>query len=106
MRELMNERNRDFFSKQQEKDKKAIRIVKKNREDLIRQGIYPSKFRMPLGLQLELTSKCNLLCKHCYNSSGNTNSIDKMTTQDWEKLCNDIYKSVLKNSRYDLVLNN
>ncbi|MBN2203216.1 MAG: radical SAM protein [Candidatus Aenigmarchaeota archaeon] len=32
--------------------------------------IYPKELSSPLGCQLELTHKCNLRCKQCYNSSG------------------------------------
>ncbi|MBV5308181.1 radical SAM/SPASM domain-containing protein [Chromatium okenii] len=54
------------------------------------QGLYPKQFSLPLGLQLELTSKCNLYCKHCYNSSGENHNKDKMTVADWNKLVNDV----------------
>ena len=33
--------------------------------------IYPKELGGPLGCQLELTHKCNLRCKQCYNQSGN-----------------------------------
>jgi len=36
----------------------------------IKEGITPPYFSAPLGVQLEITSKCNLTCVHCYNYSG------------------------------------
>lgn len=56
------------------------------------QGVYPKAFSLPLGLQLELTSKCSLYCKHCYNASGENHSKDKMTVLDWKKVVNDIIR--------------
>ena len=40
---------------------------------------------MPLTLQFELTARCNVHCKHCYNVSGENNSQpDAMTPQRWK----------------------
>jgi MoaA/NifB/PqqE/SkfB family radical SAM enzyme len=47
------------------------------------QGLYPKSFFMPLGLQFEITSKCGLYCKHCYNASGESHSKDEMTGKNW-----------------------
>ena len=79
----MNSSEKDFFLAQEASDKKSLALVRQNREKLIAEGCYPEKFRMPLGLQLELTSKCNLSCKHCYNLSGIDSPKDKMGIPEW-----------------------
>ncbi|MDT1012016.1 radical SAM protein [Plesiomonas shigelloides] len=53
-------------------------------------GTYPSHFSYPVGLQFELTSKCNLTCKHCYNSSGSNHYTDLMHPSDWNELAKQI----------------
>lgn len=53
-------------------------------------GSYPTSFEYPIGLQFELTSKCNLTCKHCYNSSGLDHYKDSMTPEDWNNLAHQI----------------
>ena len=52
---------------------------------LIQNHLYPQRFSMPLTLQFELTSRCNVHCKHCYNSSGSNISNDAMTPQKWKE---------------------
>jgi MoaA/NifB/PqqE/SkfB family radical SAM enzyme len=44
---------------------------------------YPTSFSQPLGFQLEVTSRCNLVCKHCYNTSGGDGS-DEMSEAEWD----------------------
>lgn len=53
-------------------------------------GTYPSLYSYPVGLQFELTSKCNLTCKHCYNSSGSGHYEDLMKPEDWKSLAQQI----------------
>lgn len=55
-------------------------------------GLYPNHFSYPVGLQFELTSKCNLVCKHCYNSSGSDHYQDVMSPQDWKELAHNIVR--------------
>lgn len=62
----------------------------KQEQDL---GIYPKVFQFPIGLQFELTSKCNLFCNHCYNNSGEKENRDDMTINDWKMLVDDIIKN-------------
>ena len=51
-------------------------------------GLYPKKFDMPILLQFELTHKCNVFCKHCYNNSGTHNTYkDAMTHEKWKQFC-------------------
>lgn len=54
-----------------------------------RQGLYPSSLSLPIGVQFELTSECNLFCKHCYNKSfmGRKSS---MKIEDWKIVARDI----------------
>ena len=54
-----------------------------------KKGLYPTELSMPIGLQFELTAKCNLSCKHCYNNSS-FNRESTMTLDDWEMVVNDI----------------
>lgn len=64
--------------KQIEKEIHSIQILQKEKR-------YPVTFRMPLTLQFELTTHCNVKCKHCYNNSGaNNDSHDAMTPQAWK----------------------
>ncbi len=56
------------------------------------QGLYPKSFSLPVGLQFELTSKCSLYCKHCYNGSGENHAKDDMTVSDWKNLVDGVIK--------------
>ena len=67
------------------KDKKAANDEATHIRSLIDNGLYPARFTMPLTLQFELTSHCNVHCKHCYNVSGEDNSApDRMTPERWK----------------------
>jgi MoaA/NifB/PqqE/SkfB family radical SAM enzyme len=47
-------------------------------------GLLPDEgWSAPLGLQLELTHKCNLECVHCYNNSSAHRTEDDLTTEEW-----------------------
>jgi MoaA/NifB/PqqE/SkfB family radical SAM enzyme len=81
-----------YFETKQQKDIKTIHTIKGTRDQLIKDGLYPKKFSMPLSIQFEVTSKCNLRCKHCYNKSGEPSSNDKMTNERWLFLCQEIVK--------------
>ena len=67
------------------KDKKQAHDEAENLRRLIDAKLYPERFLMPLTLQFELTGKCNVHCKHCYNLSGENNSQDRMTPENWKK---------------------
>ena len=67
------------------KDKKLANDEAEHLRSLIASRLYPEKFTMPLTLQFELTSHCNVHCKHCYNASGEDNSShDQMTPERWK----------------------
>ena len=40
------------------------------------------KYDYPIGLQIELTGRCNLKCHHCYNSSGEAGILD-LKNNEW-----------------------
>lgn len=68
------------------------KIISKHRDKLTKNGHIPNKLIMPLTLQFELTSKCNLKCKHCYNKS-KFNNTDLLKIDDWVKLCNKLIEN-------------
>lgn len=49
-------------------------------------GLIPTVYSQPIGVQLEITYRCNLKCSHCYNESGFP-SMDKfkeeLSEQQW-----------------------
>lgn len=44
----------------------------------------------PLGVQLEITSACNLRCHHCYNASSERD-IQELTDEEWIKISKEIF---------------
>jgi len=75
----------EVYKKYDETEIESTKRVISNLQD---NGLYPHKFNMPLLLQLELTSKCNLHCKHCYNDSNNQKSQqDEMSVEKWISFC-------------------
>lgn len=61
-----------------------LRDEKGINEALFKKGFYSKSHEFPIAaLQFELTSRCNLACKHCYNNSGVNNISDAMTTEKW-----------------------
>ena len=47
-----------------------LRLSSKIFKDIQDRKLYPKELDGPLGCQLELTHRCNLRCKQCYNQSG------------------------------------
>ena len=73
----------DEIEKRLKREKASVVRVVNDRERLIAEGSYPAKFDFPIAMQFELTSRCNLRCKHCYNRSGENRAPDAMTGDDW-----------------------
>jgi MoaA/NifB/PqqE/SkfB family radical SAM enzyme len=71
---------------------KQLRIEKALFEKEIREVRYPGEFSFPVGLQFELTSACNLKCKHCYNRSGDSDKKTLMTPEKWKEFARYIVK--------------
>lgn len=69
-------------------DMARINAQKLNIQKLQAVGLYPKSFDLPLLLQFELTHRCNVFCKHCYNNSGlNNTPHDAMTPEKWKDFC-------------------
>ena len=66
-------------------DKIDLRNERAINEVLQKEGIYSKSHMFPIAsLQFELTTHCNVFCKHCYNNSGTCNNIpDLMTPEKW-----------------------
>lgn len=73
----------DEVEKKLQSEESTLKVVQQEREKLITDGCYPEKFSFPLSMQFEVTSKCNLRCKHCYNRSGENKAPDAMTGDNW-----------------------
>lgn len=75
-------------------DIKQINLEKDNIIRMQNQGLYPKEYDFPLTLQFELTTKCNVYCKHCYNASGGERkNADRMTPEEWIKFSKYIVKN-------------
>ena len=76
----------DLFDCEQSRISAHERRIK----DLIDSGDYPPSLSMPLSVQLELTDKCNLECKHCYNRSGEKHGGRFLRAVEWLGIAQDI----------------
>lgn len=81
---------KDYIKINRAIDEKNLKIVRHNLEELQRIGAYPKQFEYPTMLQFELTGKCNLACKHCYNRSGDMDRETLMTPEKWCDLAHQI----------------
>lgn len=70
-----------------------FRCIEKNIGKQQAQGNYPYYLHFPSGIQLELTSGCNLKCLHCYNdSAADQCEPDRMTGDHWMGLAEEIIR--------------
>lgn len=82
----------DKIEERFQKELNAAKSVINDRDRLMQKGCYPHQFHFPVSLQLEVTSRCNLACKHCYNRSGCGNKKDAMTGDAWINFSQKIVK--------------
>jgi len=61
------------------------------RERLKRSILIPKRFDYPIGVQLELTYKCNQRCLQCYNNSGTTKDRE-ITGDEWVGIVENLVK--------------
>lgn len=73
----------DEIEKRLKREAAGMKLVEAERNQFIAEGSYPAKFKFPLAMQFEVTSKCNLRCKHCYNRSGGNRPADTVSGDDW-----------------------
>lgn len=65
------------------KDEQEAQLSKNQIKQMQLDNKYPNFFEFPLTMQFELTENCNLMCKHCYNSSGIKYFKDNMSVNKW-----------------------
>lgn len=83
---------KDYIKINRAIDKKNLEVMRHNLNELQKIGAYPERFLYPITLQFELTGACNLLCKHCYNRSGDADRETLMTPEKWVELSKQIVK--------------
>lgn len=86
MKDYVNFYN-NLDEKQFKNERERIRLLQEK-------CLYPKVFDFPITLQFELTSHCNVYCKHCYNYSGEDNTAeDAMTPEKWIEFAKYIVKN-------------
>ncbi len=73
------------IKKIREHEKNLLFNLREKIKDAQKNKNYPTHFKLPIGIQYELTSKCNMECIHCYNNSAK-NKADQMEINDWINL--------------------
>ena len=83
---------KDYVKKYRTLDERNLQVIRTNLNVLQNSGAYPTKMTYPITLQFELTGKCNLACKHCYNRSGDSDRETLMTPEKWCELSRQVVK--------------
>ena len=83
---------KDYIKKYRTLDERNLQVIRTNLNVLQNSGAYPTELKYPLTLQFELTGKCNLACKHCYNRSGDADRETLMTPEKWCELSRQIVR--------------
>jgi len=65
------------------------RLSLKALEGMQSASMYPTCLERPIGFQVELTSQCNMRCKHCYNASGDR-APDDLSPAEWDGVLDQI----------------
>lgn len=73
----------EALQQQEKKQFKTISNLIKEEQETAR---YPTSFKLPIGIQYELTASCNLRCLHCYNDSGSETKKTTMGLENWLEL--------------------
>lgn len=83
----------NFLLKKRIIEEKRIQNSKKYINNLINRNLIPKELDLPITIQLELTYKCNLKCKHCYNNSGNKMKNFELSFEEWKNFSKSIVKA-------------
>ena len=84
---------KDYIKINEAIDNRNIKYIENNLQNLLKEGCYPKKFIFPITIQFELTGRCNLKCKHCYNRSGDSDRVTRMTPEEWCKFAKYLVKN-------------
>lgn len=87
---------KDFIKINRAIDEKSYENLVRNIQILKGTGAYPDYFEYPVTLQFELTGRCNLACKHCYNRSGDSDrgndSYTLLTPEKWVEIAKQVVR--------------
>lgn len=85
--------DKDYVKICHARENKFAKDEQKRISSLIDNELFPRTFDFPLTLQFELTTHCNVRCKHCYNNSGVANTKkDRMGASEWKEFAKYLVK--------------